>query len=101
MYSIANKNYLPSSRHHIILNIICNFISFSGFFEEEFDDYGSFGGGNMGGGGGGFNMRNRRPRYISKTGHSVYMQGLPFQAIEQDVFDVSFLKCFIIIYLIF
>ena len=131
MYSIANKNYLPSSRHHIILNIICNFISFSGFFEEEFDDYGSFGGGNMGGGGGGFNMRNRRGGggggghpppmgpmrggrgssmmggggmggggerrgmqpgscYISKTGHSVHMRGLPFQALEQDVFDVSF-----------
>jgi len=99
-----------------------------GFFEEEFDDYGSFGGGNMGGGGGGFNMRNRRGGggggghpppmgpmrggrgssmmggggmggggerrgmqpgscYISKTGHSVHMRGLPFQALEQDVFD--------------
>lgn len=27
--------------------------------------------------------------YMSKTGHSVHMRGLPFQAGEQDIFDVS------------
>lgn len=71
-----------------------------------------FGGGNRRGGGGGGggagvgggmrgnNQRGRmnmdRPRgatpgshYISDTGHSVHMRGLPFQAIEQDVYDVS------------
>lgn len=41
-------------------------------------------------------MIDERPRmghpgshYISKTGHSVHMRGMPFLAIEQDVFDVS------------
>jgi len=86
-----------------------------GFYEEEFDDFG-FGGGNMGGGfnmrnrrgggpmpppmrggrggmgmggGGGMDRRNMQPgsHYVSKTGHSVHMRGLPFQAMEQDVFD--------------
>lgn len=79
-----------------------------GLYDDDFDDYGF-------GGGMGFGMRNRRGGmammrnnrqmnmdfmerrsmqpgscYISKTGHSVHMRGLPFQALEQDVFDVSF-----------
>lgn len=83
-----------------------------GFFEEEFEEFG-FGGGNMRGGfnrrgggppmpppmrggrggmgmgGGGMDRRNMQPgsHYVSKTGHSVHMRGLPFQAMEQDVFD--------------
>ncbi|GFR74304.1 heterogeneous nuclear ribonucleoprotein H-like [Elysia marginata] len=84
-----------------------------GFFDEEYDDY-SFGGmgfgmrggrGGRGGGGmGGPPMRGGGGRggmgmgmgrggmqpgslYVSKTGHSVHMRGLPFQALEQDVFD--------------
>uniref|UniRef100_A0A0B7ASE3 RRM domain-containing protein n=1 Tax=Arion vulgaris TaxID=1028688 RepID=A0A0B7ASE3_9EUPU len=72
-----------------------------GFFENEYDDF-SFGGGM------GFGFRSRRggmgsargereimdrrgvqpgSYYISKTGYSVHMRGLPFQAAEQDVFD--------------
>ncbi|GFO33139.1 heterogeneous nuclear ribonucleoprotein f [Plakobranchus ocellatus] len=85
-----------------------------GFFDEEFDDYGfgsgmGFGmrggrGGRGGGGMGGPPMRGGGGRggmgmgmsrgsmqpgscYVSKTGHSVHMRGLPFQALEQDVFD--------------
>jgi heterogeneous nuclear ribonucleoprotein F/H len=34
--------------------------------------------------------------YISKTGHSVHMRGLPFQANDQDVADVSLLKSFLV-----
>jgi hypothetical protein len=40
-------------------------------------------------------MMDDRPRgppgshYVSKTGHSVHMRGMPFLAIEQDVLDVS------------
>ena len=87
----------------------CVCVFCSGFYEEEFDDYNmgfsnmSFMG-NRGRGGmrpprgrmqGGM-MMDDRPRgppgshYISKTGHSVHMRGMPFLAIEQDVFDVSF-----------
>uniref|UniRef100_A0A0B7AU52 RRM domain-containing protein n=1 Tax=Arion vulgaris TaxID=1028688 RepID=A0A0B7AU52_9EUPU len=77
-----------------------------GFFEDEYDDYSfaaglSFGlrsrRGNLGPmrggrGMGGMGMMDRRGMqpgscYISKTGHSVHMRGLPFQAVEQDVFD--------------
>lgn len=40
---------------------------------------------------GGSMMRSSQPgcHYISKTGHSVHMRGLPFQANDQDVADVS------------
>lgn len=74
-----------------------------GYYDDEFDDYNmGFGGmGYMGqrGRGGmrpprGRMMIDERPRmghpgshYISKTGHSVHMRGMPFLAIEQDVFD--------------
>ncbi|CAG5131904.1 unnamed protein product [Candidula unifasciata] len=76
-----------------------------GFFEDEYDDYGYDGGmgfgmrnrrggpGLMRGGRGmGMGMMDRRGAqpgacYISRTGHSVHMRGLPFQAVEQDVFD--------------
>lgn len=80
----------------------------AGFFEDEYDDFG-FGGGLgfgmrsrrgglgslRGGRGMGLGMMDRRgiqpgSCYISKTGHSVHMRGLPFQAVEQDVFDVCF-----------
>lgn len=44
------------------------------------------GGPNMGMGGGG--MQSMGGSYVSKTGHSVHMRGLPFQADEQDVADV-------------
>ena len=73
--------------------------------------------GGMGGGVGGGGMMNRRgnmrqqqrmggrmntmnmmrdrfaqpgSHYTSKTGHSVHMRGLPFQALESDISDVSF-----------
>lgn len=71
-----------------------------GFFEDDFDDYngGGFGFGGRGGRGGmrgryaGMmdDRRNGPPgsQYISKTGHSVHMRGLPFQAQEQDIFEV-------------
>lgn len=44
-------------------------------------------------GGLGMGMMDRRgiqpgSCYVSRTGHSVHMRGLPFQAVEQDVFDV-------------
>ncbi|KAH9495430.1 Heteroproteinous nuclear ribonucleoprotein H [Bulinus truncatus] len=83
----------------------------SGLYDDDYDDF-PFGGGmgfgmrsrrgGGGGGGGGMNfMRGGRMNmdlmerrgmqpgscYISKTGHSVHMRGLPFQALEQDVFD--------------
>ncbi|BFZ17813.1 hypothetical protein BsWGS_20852 [Bradybaena similaris] len=79
-----------------------------GLFEDDYDDYGFGGnmgygmrsrrGGGGGGGGGmgsgprGMGMMDRRGMqpgsgYMSKTGHSVHMRGLPFQAAEQDVFD--------------
>ncbi|CAG5131528.1 unnamed protein product [Candidula unifasciata] len=75
-----------------------------GLFEDDYDDFG-YGGGmgygmrsRRGGGGGmgprgmGMGMMDRRGMqpgscYVSKTGHSVHMRGLPFQAAEQDVFD--------------
>lgn len=84
----------------------------SGFFEDDYDDFGFNGGmgfgmrnrrgglgpirgGGGGGGGRGMDMgmaerRGMQPGacYVSKTGHSVHMRGLPFQALEQDVFDV-------------
>lgn len=46
------------------------------------------GGGRMGGGGG--NMQRQRgatpgSHYVSRTGHSVHMRGLPFQALESDI----------------
>ncbi|XP_041362395.1 heterogeneous nuclear ribonucleoprotein H3-like isoform X2 [Gigantopelta aegis] len=75
-----------------------------GYFDDDFDDYESYG--SMGFGGnrrGGMGMRGGRGRmmpndmrergqtpgshYISGTGHSVHMRGLPFQAIEQDIAD--------------
>lgn len=78
------------------------FFSLPGFFEDDFDDYngGGYGYGGRGRGG----MRGRYPgmlddrrgngppgsQYMSKTGHSVHMRGLPFQAQEQDVFEVGF-----------
>nr|KAG5710375.1 hypothetical protein BaRGS_022193 [Batillaria attramentaria] len=74
-----------------------------GYIDDDFDDYngGGFGMGfgmSRGGRGGmrggrmGAMMDDRRggypgSHYISKTGHSVHMRGLPFQANEQDVFD--------------
>ncbi|KAL8597449.1 hypothetical protein ACOMHN_050947 [Nucella lapillus] len=83
--------------------------SLKGFYEDEFDDYSmgfsnlSFMGNPRGGRGGmrpprggrmqGGMMMEERPRgapgsqYVSKTGHSVHMRGMPFLAIEQDVFD--------------
>ncbi|XP_052235434.1 heterogeneous nuclear ribonucleoprotein F-like isoform X2 [Dreissena polymorpha] len=45
----------------------------------------SGGGPNMGMGGGG--LQAMGGSYVSKTGHSVHMRGLPFQADEQDVAD--------------
>lgn len=51
-------------------------------------------------------MRGSQPgcHYISKTGHSVHMRGLPFQANDQDVADVSVTlsatySCHLMIYL--
>lgn len=85
---------------------------YTGFYEDDFEDYNmgfqnmNFMG-NRGRGGmrpprgrmqGGM-MMDDRPRgppgshYISKTGHSVHMRGMPFLAIEQDVFDVSSHLC--------
>lgn len=81
----------------------------TGFYDDEYDDYGYDGGMNFG-------MRNRRGGlglmrggrhmgmldrraaqpgscYLSRTGHSVHMRGLPFQAVEQDVFDVRHFLC--------
>ncbi|XP_055876218.1 heterogeneous nuclear ribonucleoprotein F-like isoform X2 [Biomphalaria glabrata] len=79
-----------------------------GLYDDDFDDFPfagmSFGMRNRRGGGGGMgfmrgggsrmnmDMMDRRGMqpgacYISKTGHSVHMRGLPFQALEQDVFD--------------
>lgn len=52
--------------------------------------------GRMGGMGSGMNRnRGETPgsHYMSKTGHSVHMRGLPFQALEQDIFDVSSFLC--------
>lgn len=85
-----------------------NAICLTGYYEDDFDDY------NMGYGGMGYvgnrgrggmrpprgrmqgMMIDDRPRggqpgshYMSKTGHSVHMRGMPFLAIDQDVFDVS------------
>lgn len=81
----------------------------SGYYDDDdFDDY-NMGYGNMsfmnrgrggmrpprGGMRGGMMMDDRGPRgppgshYVSKTGHSVHMRGMPFLAIESDVFDVS------------
>ena len=37
--------------------------------------------------------------YISGTGHSVHMRGLPFQAIEQDIADVRMLGFFGFVFL--
>ncbi|KAL8597448.1 hypothetical protein ACOMHN_050946 [Nucella lapillus] len=77
-----------------------------GFFDNDYDEYSGGGGG--GGGGFGYGgqgrggMRGRGyadgmddgrgnsgpgSQYVSKTGHSVHMRGLPFQAQQQDVFD--------------
>lgn len=60
---------------------------------------GGGGGGGMGGGmggsgmGGGNRQRGATPgsHYVSRTGHSVHMRGLPFQALESDIADVSLL----------
>lgn len=81
-------------------------LKISGFYDDDYEDFGfpSFGMRNRRGGGmnpmrggrGGMGMgmadrRNMQPGslYVSKTGHSVHMRGLPFQANDQDVFDVS------------
>ncbi|XP_076439857.1 heterogeneous nuclear ribonucleoprotein F-like [Babylonia areolata] len=68
-----------------------------GFYDEEYDEYNGSGFGYGGRGRGGMRGRyadgmddqRRGPgsQYMSKTGHSVHMRGLPFQAQEQDVFD--------------
>ena len=76
----------------------------AGFYEDDFDDYMPYGNMSyMNGGGRGMRnprggrmgmMMDERPRgppgshYMSKTGHSVHMRGMPFLAIEQDVIDV-------------
>ena len=90
-------------------------LSTAGFYDDD-DDFG-FGGGmmnqmGMGGMSGGMmnrrgNMRQQRmgnrmgmsdmrdrfaqpgSHYVSKTGHSVHMRGLPFQALDSDITDVS------------
>ena len=91
--------------------------TFSGFYDEEFDDYNNVGYNNMflnavatvlragvDGRGGGGGMRGRgiqrnmidepghdagpEGHYVSKTGHSVHMRGMPFQATEKDVYEV-------------
>lgn len=84
---------------------------FSGYFEDDYGDYNSgYGAGYGMGSRGRANIRGRVPNsmmedrgrggnpgshYVSKTGHSVHMRGLPFQANEQDVFDVCTLQpCF-------
>nr|XP_022316905.1 heterogeneous nuclear ribonucleoprotein F-like isoform X1 [Crassostrea virginica] len=49
---------------------------------------GGMGGGMSGGGmGGGNRQRGATPgsHYVSRTGHSVHMRGLPFQALESDI----------------
>ena len=56
-------------------------------------------GGRMSGGGSGSSsggmgmMRDRFAQpgshYVSKTGHSVHLRGLPFQALDSDISDVS------------
>jgi len=75
-----------------------------GYFEDDYDDFNGGGFGGRGGRGGpgmrggrfGGMMDDRRggsdggqpgSQYTSKTGHSVHMRGLPFQAMEQDVFE--------------
>lgn len=42
-------------------------------------------------------IRGSNSHYVSKTGHSVHMRGLPFQADSQDVADVRLVHSFIII----
>lgn len=82
------------------------FVFFSGYYEDEYDDYGydlgmAFGFRNRrgdigplrGGQGMPLGMMDRHnmhhgDHYVSRTGHSVHMRGLPYQAVEQDVFDV-------------
>ena len=44
-------------------------------------------GGRFGGGGGG--GKGGADNYESQTGHSVHMRGLPFQASEDDIMEVS------------
>ncbi|BFZ17811.1 hypothetical protein BsWGS_20848 [Bradybaena similaris] len=76
-----------------------------GYYDDDYDDFGydnsaNFGMRNRRGGLGlmrgsrnmGMGMLDRRAAqpggcYLSRTGHSVHMRGLPFQAVEQDVFD--------------
>uniref|UniRef100_A0A0B7ASE6 RRM domain-containing protein n=1 Tax=Arion vulgaris TaxID=1028688 RepID=A0A0B7ASE6_9EUPU len=72
-----------------------------GFYEDGYEGYNYDGGldvhnrrGGMGlmQGGRGMGMMDRRGMhpggcYSSRTGHSVHMRGLPFQSVEQDVFD--------------
>lgn len=71
-----------------------------GYYDDEYDDYGYGSGGGYGRsrhggppmrgrGGMGRDRRGMQPGggYMSETGHSVHMRGLPFQALEQDVFD--------------
>lgn len=41
----------------------------------------------MGGGGGGGGMPITN--FVSSTGHSVHMRGLPFKCTQQDIIDVS------------
>lgn len=59
-------------------------------------------GGGGGGGGGGMGLgslgamsrqRGATPgsHYVSKTGHSVHMRGLPFQALDTDIAEVIYL----------
>ena len=52
-------------------------------------------GGRMSGGMSGMGMVRDRfaqpgSHYVSKTGHSVHLRGLPFQALDSDISDVSF-----------
>lgn len=56
---------------------------------------GGMGGGMSGGGmGGGNRQRGATPgsHYVSRTGHSVHMRGLPFQALESDIAEVQFVN---------
>lgn len=96
--------------------------TYIGFFDDEYDDFGggygggsgfgmnrrSMGGMGMGGmrgpqrgggrmGGSGGNMQRQRgatpgSHYVSRTGHSVHMRGLPFQALESDIAEVTVSK---------
>ncbi|XP_076458903.1 heterogeneous nuclear ribonucleoprotein F-like [Babylonia areolata] len=57
-----------------------------GFYENDFEMY-SMGFSGQGGRGRGGGRGPPGSHYISKTGHSVHMRGMPFLAIEEDVLD--------------